>query len=225
MIHKRIFMDNFVETGMALKDDLVNLKKDASLDEFKQTFHKFGIVVDDGQHELFTLYHKAFIFPSMAEGMVLTTLNISNLHYENLNNPPELLSYQPITDGSSSAVLKEDILKRLEVYQSDFQDIKKIPKSSVMGKMKDNMFVDAYEAVQKDISKLFNKHGVTTNYEANKGIIKASKQMQKFPIETSVVVSNLVSRRIQEGLALETEVAVKNIKSTPSDRQKGIFIA
>lgn len=50
-------------------------------------------------------------------------------------------------------------------------------------------------------------------------------KIQKFPIETSVVVSNLVSRRIQEGLTLETEVAVKNIKPTPSNGQKGIFIA
>lgn len=225
MNHKLITMNKFVETATALKSDLLNLDRDVSLDEFKQTFHKFGLVVDDGQYDLFNMYHKISMFPVFAEGMVVNTVTISDGHYNDLNTPPELLSFQPITDGSSSAVLKEDILKRLEVYQADFKDIKKIPKDSVMGKMKDNMFVEAYESVQKDLSKLFNKHGVTTNYEANKGIIKAAKQIDKFPIATSVSVNNLVSRRIQDGLLLEAQVAKNNIKPSEPSNKKGIFIA
>lgn len=232
MAHKLVTMAKFEEVGYALKKELVDLKDSTtSLDEFKKIFDKFGVVVDDGQYDLYNMYKKIpTVFDKLVESMVVNAITVSDIHYSNLNTSEELLSYHPVNDGSSSAVLKADILKRLEVYQADFQDIKKIPKSSVMGKMKDSMFVEAYEATQKDLSKLFNKHGVTTNYEANKGIIKAAQKIDKFPIVTSVSVCNLISRRIQEGLLLEAKVIQDNskFKDKPNDnpdRHKGIFIA
>lgn len=230
MEHQLVTMKKIIDTTYAIKNELFNLKdKEITKEDFKNVFNRFGVVVDDGQFELLNEYKKLSInFDKNLEFLVLSVINISDLHYEDLNNPAELLSYNPRNNELSSALLKDDIRKRLAVFQSDYKEIKKIPKTNVMSAMKDKLLVDSYESVQKDLTKLFEKYDVVTSYEDNKGIINASKKIDKFPIVASVTINNLISYRIRENLRIE-EITLKEKKLNPSelgpDRFKGILLA
>jgi len=195
MAHEYVGMKNFISTANELKDALIDLyKQNGTLEQFKKVFEDLNLVVDDGHYEVFSLHKKAHIpFNRAAEEMALTTLSISDLYYENLHTSPEPL----MNPSFSSTALKEDVNKILKEYRANNEEIKAIPNKNVMGNLKKSMLVDAYEKTESDLSKVFNKYGITTTYENNKTIIKASKYIDKFPIGVFVNVNNLISRSIK----------------------------
>lgn len=231
MEHKYVGMQNFISTANELKDALIELyKKDGTLQQFRKVYEDFNLVVDDGHYEVFSLHKKAHIpFNRAAEDMALTTLSISDLYYQNLRDRPEPLNNVSSSSTLSSTSLKEDINKIVKEYRANYADIKAIPNNNMVGNLKSSMFVNAYEKTESELSKVFNKYGVTTSYEQNKAIIKASKYVEKFPIGVFVNVNNLVSRFIHESniLAQNTNDISNNkdLLMDKKDKKRGIFIA
>lgn len=233
MEHQLINLKKYTETAYSIKNELFNLRKsDMTQDQFKTVFNQFGVVVDSGQQQLFNLYKEALsdspYFMNKIEEIVVNAIAVSNEYYTHLNGIPELLSYQPMADGLSSVSLKNQIVNRLSHYQDNLLDIKSMSNSGVMKSLKSTLNVSAYEDLQKDLTSIFDKHGVSTDYEINKHIIKASKNIDVFPIRGSVIINHLVSQQIKLGLMAEEKIIKDNINTPEKNNngyKKGIFIA
>jgi hypothetical protein len=189
-----------------VKTDMLTAYQEAGV---QKIFDKHDIMVDKGLLNIIvSLASSNAGLRGLTETYLVQALNVNNEYYKYQESFEVMISPLDHKRHLSANTFKKEVIELLKKHHETVESTEKNKTPTIVA-MKKSILVDNYETTCHRLESKFLEYGMKINYEETKFLIKQGKQLDKLPMTTTVIIDDMLNKKINYQCQKDLEIYEK----------------